>query len=125
MLAKLLEDSEDDVICDLMQYYGIKDYTSESLFFIATLVCGLPMDSRIMSRQLGFRVPFSTAVNAMAVDRLSLLWWSKTEDGMKGFNRPDMLIDGLVSEHKEKSDYHLFESGSDFMDEWNRLSGKG
>lgn len=61
----------------------------------------------------------------MAVDRLSLLWWSKTEDGMKGFNRPDMLIDGLVGEHKEKTDYHLFESGSDFMAEWNRLSGKG
>ena len=105
-----------------MQYYGIKDYTSESPFFIATLTLGLPIGSRVMTKLSGQDYPIEFYIQAMICDRLTDIWWSKTD--MKG-QKPKLLCEILASKDKKNDKYEVFASGDDFKAEWERLSRKG
>lgn len=105
-----------------MQYYGIKDYTSESPFFIATLTLGLPIGSRVMTKLSGQDYPIEFYIQAMICDRLTDIWWSKTD--MKG-QKPKLLCEILASKDEKKTNYETFADGDSFMEEWKRLSREG
>lgn len=55
-----------------------------------------------------------TLLLAAIADRLSILCWKDTKDGMKGRNRPQMIMDAFLTETKE-SEYKVFDSIEDFM----------
>jgi hypothetical protein len=47
------------------------------------------------------------------VDRLSLLLWSKTEDGIKGINKPKLVL-GTLEGRQQESLYQHFDSIEEF-----------
>ena len=64
---------------------------------------------------------------ASEVDRLSILVWQQTKDGMDGKNYPLSLFAMLTNAqtNKENSNVTSFATGEDFMKERERLLKKG
>lgn len=100
------------MICDLAEFYNIYDYKSFSVEYIATLCIGFPSNARTIKK---INNGYSTEELLLAniVDRLSLIWWSKTEDGQNNVNRPKLLI-GSYAENKSDNASMTFESGDDY-----------
>lgn len=113
---------EEALECDLAETYHIYDYRALDPDRTALFSIGLRENSRIKMKLSGQKYPLETILLACAVDRLSLLVWSKSKDAEKGRNRPKLLVESLI--HKEKERDHLvFESAEAFeqaMEEINR-----
>lgn len=114
---------EDALICDFAEYYHIYDYRALPVKYAATLACGLGENSRIKKALSGTSYDTETLLLAAAVDRLSLIWWSKTQDGQKNVNRPMLISDVLQGGTAQESDTELFNSGEDFIAWRNKLIG--
>lgn len=111
----MLAEDEDALICDLAQYYNIYDYTKLPPSKVAVFAWGLPEESRIKKIISGMPVDNTTILLASAVDRLSVLVWQNTEDGVKGKNAPPSILDNyLKKEEKPKSEITAFDSFSDY-----------
>jgi len=113
----MLRTDETALICDLAETYGVLDWRALPLKTAAALSAGLRDDSRIVMKISGRKVPNDTALLAAAVDRLSLLVWSKTKDAEKGRNRPDSILQSLIGAGKEKKKdkgFTVFASVEDF-----------
>ena len=115
-LAKIIKENEDDLVCDLMQYYHISNWRSYSPFFISTLTFGLPEESRIMKALSGMKCAIDRMLIAVIADKLSLLWWAKTVDGQKNQNRPKSFVDILIGNVKkeESKDIITFNTPEEF-----------
>ena len=115
-LAKIIKENEDDLVCDLMQYYHISNWRSYSPFFISTLTFGLPEESRIMKTLSGMKYSIDRMLIAVIADKLSLLWWAKTVDGQKNQNRPKSFVDILIGNVKkeESKDIITFNTPEEF-----------
>lgn len=115
-LAKIIKENEDDLVCDLMQYYHISNWRSYSPFFISTLTFGLPDESRIMKALSGMKYSIDRMLIAVIADKLSLLWWAKTVDGQKNQNRPKSFVDILIGNVKkeESKDIITFNTPEEF-----------
>ena len=115
-LAKIIKENEDDLVCDLMQYYHISNWRSYSPFFISTLTFGLPEESRIMKAVSGMKYSIDRMLIAVIADKLSLLWWAKTVDGQKNQNRPKSFVDILIGNVKkeESKDIITFNTPEEF-----------
>ena len=115
-LAKIIKENEDDLVCDLMQYYHISNWRSYSPFFISTLMFGLPEESRIMKTLSGMKYSIDRMLIAVIADKLSLLWWAKTVDGQKNQNRPKSFVDILIGNVKkeESKDIITFNTPEEF-----------
>ena len=112
---------KDALICDLAETYNIYDYKSLPCTLVATFSCGLRDDSRIKRKISGINIDQSDLLLATLVDTTNLLLWIQTQDGVKGRNRPDSIVDSLLSaENTQKSDTVTFKSGKEFREEWNR-----
>lgn len=85
----------DELECDMAQFYGIHDYKNFKLSHISVLACGLPEQSRIIKKLTDKPYETDTYLLAHIVDRLSLIWWSKTTDAQENINRPKMMINML------------------------------
>lgn len=118
---------EEALICDLAEIYHIFDYRSMPARMVATLAAGLPDSSRIKLKIAGIPCATETLLLAMAVDRLSLLFWAKTEDGQKNRNRPESIYLHLlgVEERKKQDEIMTFDTGADFDAAWKRIVGGG
>ena len=79
---------------------------------MATLAAGLREDSRSAMSLNGMRVTPRDLLIAAAVDRLSLLVWTKTKDAKKGRKRPKSIVEAITKE--EKKEYTSFASPDDF-----------
>lgn len=119
----MISADRDALVCDLAETYGIYDLKALPVSTLATLSVGLRDDSRIKMRLSGARVSRMEMLLAMAVDRLSLLVWAKTEDGRNGRNRPALVLDALMGEEKQSGDVMAFDSTDDFEAEWARITG--
>ena len=104
---------EEALICDLAQYYHIYDYRELPPLMVAVFSDGLPKDSRIKLKMTGAKITLQEMLLALTVDRLGLLWWSKTVDGQKGRNRPESIFALLCNEPIEKKE-QAFNSGEEF-----------
>lgn len=100
-------------MCDLAETYNIYNYKQLPATLVAVYVVGLRDDSRIKMKLANQKVNFTTLLLASAVDRLSLLLWSKTKDGQKGRNRPKSIVDMLNKQHKQPENLG-FSSGEEF-----------
>lgn len=101
------------MLCDLAEYYHIYDYEAFPMMYIATLCCGLPEGSRVVKKITKMKVTSEQLLLANIADRLSLIWWSKTKDGAKNRNRPQLIIEQLTQK-EEKNEGIKFDSGEDF-----------
>lgn len=109
----MLSTDEEALICDLAETYNIYDMWSLSPSMVATFSIGLRNNSRIKMKLSGQDYPLETILLASAVDRLSLLVWSKSKDAERGKNRPKSIVDSLI--HKEiERDNLVFDSPEAF-----------
>jgi len=94
-LASCLAKYKCEMLCDFAEYYHIYKIEEHPVGYIAILLCGLPSKSRTVMAISGQNVETSEMLLAMAVDRLSLIWWSKTQDASKGRNRPKLIMESM------------------------------
>lgn len=87
---------------------------------LATLVVGLRDSSRIKTKMSGVGVSIDILMTASIVDRLSLLVWMNSEDGQKGVNRPESMVDKLTGKTKER-DLIAFDTAEAFDEMRRRL----
>lgn len=99
---------EDSVICDLAETYHILDYKGLSPKLVATLCNGLSEDSRIKRKIAKRRLTLNNVLAAAAVDKLTQLLWTKTEDAKKGRNKPQSVLD--ILEHPQERKNKVFYS---------------
>ena len=102
----MLNLDEDAVICDLAETYHILDYKGLPLRLVATLVHGLSEDSRIKRKIANRRLTLDNVLAAVAVDKLSQILWTKTEDAKKGRNKPPSILD--ILEHPQERKNKVF-----------------
>jgi len=116
MVAK----DEDALICDFAETYHIHHWRGLPVQHAAVLACGLPEDARIRRAMSGRTVPTQTLLMAAIVDRLSLLVWAQSEDGRRGINRPNSLVEAMTAPlHTE--DVQGFSSAEAFERERERI----
>ena len=94
---------ETALICDLAETYGILDWRALPLKTAAALSSGLRENSRIKMEIAGMRADQDTLLLAAAVDRLSLLVWAKTKDGLNGRNAPASIFEMLTSRPEDEN----------------------
>lgn len=117
---------EDALICDLAETYQIYDYRRLPFKMVAVFSFGLREDSRIKMKMNDIGVPFETLLLAGIQDKLNVLIWQQTKDGMNGRNYPASMLALLTkSQQKSKtSDLVGFESSEDFLREREKLLRK-
>lgn len=119
----MISADRDALLCDFAETYGIYDLRALPVSTLATLAVGLREDSRIKTRLLGPSVSKSELLLAAAVDRLSMLLWTKTEDGQNNVNRPKSILSVLVGEKDLENDVKSFDSDEEYEQEWARITG--
>lgn len=116
----MIATDENALICDLAETYNIYDYRSLPLRKVATFSVGLRDNSRIKMKMNGLKIPLNEILLAAAVDRLSLLLWTKTEDGMRNINRPKSILDELLGNDEKETEG--FDTPEDFITAWNKIT---
>lgn len=106
-------DGKDELTCDMAETYGVFDMRALPVTLLATLACGLSADSRIKRKLAGMKLSSDLMLLAGAVDRLSMLVWMQTEDGVKNRNRPKSILSAVLDE--EKDDVETFDSPEAFL----------
>ncbi len=104
---------EDALQCDFAETYHIYEMRELPLSKAALFAIGLKGDSRIKMKMQNLKHPLETMLLAVAIDRLSLLVWSKTKDGEKGKNRPVSIAKKLYGIEETKK-VIAFTTASDF-----------
>lgn len=115
---------EEALICDFAETYGIYDYRKLPVKTAAILASGLRDNSRIKIKLSGLNATPEMILNAAIADRIGILVWMQSKDGVKNRNRPASILDKILNPEKKKEDVTTFATGQDFKDEWNRLLGK-
>ena len=114
----MIKVDENALICDLAETYQIYNYRQLPPSTVAIFCIGLRDDSRIKMKLSGAKVSPNILLLSGIIDRLNLLLWSKTKDGLKGINRPKSILNEL---YNKESDVSAFTSGKEFEEERNRL----
>lgn len=119
ILAHMISVGEDILKCDMAETYQvfIPDWYDPPfpMSFLADLAAGLNENSRIKRQISKQRLTLDQTLQAMIVDKLSILIWQNTKDGQKGRNVPKSLtiqLSGL--DEKKKDDYEVFDSIEDY-----------
>ena len=121
----MLRTNKDAVICDLAETYGIFDFRSMPARLVATLAAGLRSTSRIKMELAGAKATPQELLLAAAVDRLSILVWTKTKDGQKGQNRPKMITAQLSGKSRAgDGGVASFGSPDEFEAAMRRIKGR-
>lgn len=105
-LAKMISVDRDALICDMAETYHIYDLRGLPARTLATLAFGLRADSRIKMQLSDQSLRVNTLLLAAVVDRLGLLVWGQTEDGRRGRNRPQSIIDALEGAENAPQGYN-------------------
>lgn len=112
---------EDALICDLAEVYHIFDYKQLPASRVAVFSLGLRDSSRIKLKMTNNPFDFETMMLAGILDKVNLIFWSKTKDAEKNKNRPMSIVDMLTGSKKEDKKVVSFKSGKDFEAERNKL----
>ena len=79
---------------------------------MAVLASGLPDDSRIKRKIINRKLTIEQMMLAGLVDRVSLILWQRTKDGVEGRNRPKSVLEALEGQRDQV--YQHFDSIEDF-----------
>lgn len=122
----MLAVDEDALECDFMETYHILDYRELPVQKVALLASGLRDDSRIKMAMEGRKYTTDTLLLASCLDKLALLWWSKTKDAENGINAPPSVFQALIEyDDSPKREIEAFNTGNDFMKRWAELGEEG
>ena len=120
----MLHMGEEELTCDMAETYHIyiTDWENPPFVmpFLAKLACGLSNDSRIKRKIANVKLTLSESLEAIIVDKLSILVWQKTKDGIRGRNIPESTyrkLEGL--DKKPKDELQSFATEEDFMEWYN------
>lgn len=116
LLADIINDSEDLMICDLAQYYHILDYQQIKPNVLAALVMGLPNDSRIMLKIAKAKVSYKDGILALIFDMLQIIAFKQGHK--RGTQRPESLFKKLTTEEK-KDELMSFDTPEEY-EEWRK-----
>ena len=121
VLALVLAKYESEFICDMVQYYHIIDYMGLSPVLVATLLVGLPDDSRVKMAISGQKLTLEQNLLARIADTVNFIAWAQTEDAQKNRNRPKSILELLLgNDKKEKLESFTAE---EFDKKWKELTG--
>ena len=109
----MIATDESALICDLAETYHIYDYRSLPLSRVAIFAVGLRENSRIRMKMNDMKIPLDTILLASAVDRLSIMAWLQTKDGVDGINRPKSILSNLLQMDRA-SDIEAFKTPEEF-----------
>ena len=125
ILAYMLNMGGDLLKCDMAETYHIYviDWFDPPfpVSFLADLAVGLPDSSRIKRKISKTKLTLAETLQAIMIDKLSILIWQKTKDGVKGRNMPESVyrkLEGLDEKPKDK--LQAFETPEDFMEWYNK-----
>lgn len=115
---------EGELICDFTQYYHIIDFKGLSPLLVATLLIGLPDDSRVKMALSGAKISVQNMLLARMADDIAFLAWAQTKDGQKNKNRPKSILKTLLGEDKKPEEYESFRTPAEFDKRWKELTGR-
>lgn len=121
VLALVLAKYEGEFICDMVQYYHIIDYMGLSPMLVATLLVGLPDDSRVKMAISGQKLTLEQNLLARLADSVNFLAWAQTEDAQKNRNRPKSILEMLFGNDKKEKLESL--TADTFHEKWKELTG--
>lgn len=101
------------LLCDFAETYGVLDIGALPVQTAAVLAAGLRDDSRIKMKLSGVAVRSELLLLAAAVDRLSFLVWSKTEDAETGENCPGSIVD-LLTGKPDEGELEAYDTAEEF-----------
>ena len=112
----MLRTDETALICDLAETYGVLDWKALPLTTAAALSAGLRDNSRIKMKLSGQKIDCETVLLAAIADRLSMLVWFRTKDGVNNRNRPESILARLIGEDQEQKekDFRVFRTPEEF-----------
>lgn len=122
ILAHLLAQDEDALICDLAETYHILDYKSVPVKTLAALTAGLNEDARSKRKAAGGKAPLRILLPAAILDQLSMLVWMQSKDGQRGINRPKSLVKAMTTGETEQ--VKSFRTADEFQAERERILAK-
>ena len=115
----MIATDEKALICDLAEVYHVYNYKSLPASLVAAFSVGLRDDSRIKMKMNDMRFSLSDILLAGISDKLSLMLWMQTEDGVKGVNRPVSIVAKLLGKEEEKeNDIISFDTPEAFDRAW-------
>lgn len=106
-------EDRDALVCDMAETYRIFSAREHPLPLIATLAAGLRENSRIRMKMGGQVLGNTESMLALILDKVNLLWWSKTKDAEHKRNRPESIYAALTTVPKEKEEI-AFDTPDDF-----------
>lgn len=117
----MIEEGEDDLICDLAETYGIYNYKSLPVQLVAVFSYGLRENARIWKKLTGVR-NVDREIQVLILDNLNWLVWAQTEDGSKNVNKPESIYNKLFGDGKsKKSDIVAYNSPEEYRQAWERI----
>ena len=102
---------EEELTCDLAEYYHIYDRRSVPCRLLGTLAVGLRAESRIGMLREGIKASPEAIILARIHDILAMEFCAKGKE-------PDLLLKHFLIEEKKKSDLRSFKSAEDFRRFW-------
>lgn len=108
----------DELTCDMVEAYGVFDIKSLPARLAATLAVGLRDDSRVKKAITGTKTDDKTILLAVIADCMQWLQWSRTEDGLKGQNKPKSFLRYYMGYKDPEPEHEIFDSPEAF---WERL----
>lgn len=116
ILAGMLRTDETALICDLAETYGVLDWKALPLKTAAALSAGLRDNSRVKMKLSGQKIDCETVLLAAIADRLSMLVWFRTKDGVNNRNRPESILTRLIGDdqEQEEKDFRVFRTPEEF-----------
>ena len=117
----MIEEGEDDLICDLAETYGIFNYKSLPVQLVAVFSYGLREDARIWKKLTEVR-NVDREIMVSILDNLNWLVWAQTEDGAHNRNRPESLYKKMFGKDSEgASDIESYSSPEEYKQAWERI----
>lgn len=92
---------EDALICDLAETYHIYDYKALPARKVAILANGLRDDSRIKMKMTDQKITLEELLLCSIYDKVAILQWLNTKDGVHGQNQPKSLLHELLRDHSK------------------------
>lgn len=109
----------------MAEVYGVADWRALPLRVAAALAAGLPADSRIFRQLHGIRDYPSVLMMGEIIDLLRILVWQNTENGKKGRNFPQRMVDFLLTPVQEsKASHRGFATTQEFDEAYRRFIGE-
>lgn len=116
----MIEECEDELICDLAETYRIYDYKSLPIEMVAIFACGLRVNARVW-RKISDRHSIDTDEVMIAIwDSLNWLIWFHSKAREDGSPPPEPMHKKLYGKEPTRP-LKSFANAADFREAWERM----